>query len=279
MTKLMRDAQLVILIDELHHADEAFRGSLAHLIKTLADTGADFPVLVLAGTRTQPSQLVAANKGIDRLIREVPVAPLAREESEFIITNGLEKLGLSIEGDVLQRVVVAAAGAPSLLHAISLEAAKKALSRDSRRVYDEDINYGIKRVVFGYHGRLTERYLQATNSIGQKRYRSQILRACAEYELEYVTMDMLVAKVSENRGEEVHRANLQEPLRQLKSTECGEILSDVRKADGTGRQLNVTVFTDPQMKSYVRFLNGLEDDDLFDLQDDDGDSNGEDFPY
>lgn len=263
--RVMRDASLIILIDELHQANDGFRRDLAYLIKSLSDSNFDFPVLIVAGTSTQPALLVEANRGIDRLVREVPVAPLEFAESEYIVTEGFAKLGLSIESGVLSRIISSAAGAPALLHAICLEAAAKALSRESRRVYDEDVNWAVQLVIHRYHGRLTQRYIKATNLVGHRRYRAQILRACAEYEPDYVTMEMLVAKVSDYIGEEVTRSNLTEPLRQLKSDMCGRILADVTKADGNGRQRNVTVFTDPQMKSYVRFINGLEDDGLFDL--------------
>ena len=256
--KVLEVERLVLLIDELHRADARFRSDLARLIKSLSDRGGDYPKLVVAGTSTQPELLVQMDKGVDRLIREVPVRPLTTQESKQVVVEGFAKLDLRVAEDLLGKVVSTAAGAPSLLHTICLEASTRALSRDALEVFDEDVDEAIKIVVSRHYHRLTGRYMKATNTMGVKRYRGKILQACAESDNDFITMEILVERVSTLVGEEVSRTRLSEPLRQLKSREYGEILADVARSDGEGRHYNLTVFSDPQMKAYVRFLLSLE---------------------
>jgi hypothetical protein len=259
---LLSEQRMVILIDELHRADSKFKSDLVRLIKSLSDRGTDYPVLVIAGTSTQPEQLVQMDQGVDRLLREVPIRPLTEEESREIVTTGFDRLKIEIAPDVRERIVRTAAGAPSLLHAICLDAAISARERSATSLTDVDVDGAVRKVVKRTYHRLTERYMKATNTMGVKRYRARILRACAEAEGDFITMEMLVPKVSEYVGEPVPRTRLSEPLRQLKSEEFGSILSDVQRADGEGRHYNLTVFSDPQMKAYVRFMTVVDEQGL-----------------
>lgn len=255
----LEDRRLILLIDELHQASVEFRRDLVRLIKTLSDRGASYPVLVLAGTSAQPEMLVQLDPGVDRLVREVPVRPLTTEESGQVVRRGFAKLDIEVSEALLQRLVGTAAGAPSLLHTLCLEAAESARRDLSGMLAAQDVDIAVEKVVQRHYHRLTERYMKATNTTGSKRYREKILRACAESDADFITMEMLVEKVSEYTGENVPRTRLSEPLRHLKSIEYGDILADVPRIDGEGRHYNLTVFKDPSMKAYVRFLMALED--------------------
>ena len=52
------------------------------------------------------------------------------------------------------------------------------------------------------------------------------------------------------------------PLRALKTGEFGKILKDVDREVSGVRIHNLTTFTDPMMKSFVRFMNNLGDTEL-----------------
>jgi len=264
---LLTEQRVVLLIDELHRASSEFKADLVRLIKSLSDRANDFPVLAIAGTSTQPEQLVQMDEGIDRLLREVPIRPLANSESREIVETGYARLSIDISDELRDRIVQTAAGAPSLLHALCLEAAIRSRKRGDGLLDESDVDGAIREVVKRTYHRLTERYMKATNTMGVKRYRARILRACAESDSDFITMEMLVSKVSEYVGEEVSRTRLSEPLRQLKSDAFGSILSDVQRADGEGRHYNLTVFSDPQMKAYVRFMTVVDEQGLLDQAD------------
>ncbi|MFC6421947.1 ATP-binding protein [Ornithinimicrobium tianjinense] len=251
--------RMILLIDELHQSDDEFRRDLVRLIKTLSDRGADYPKLVLAGTSAQPELLVRLDEGVDRLVREVPVRPLTRHESDQVVRRGFGKLQIALDDVLVDRLVGTAAGAPSLLHTLCLEAAEHVRGSHSDSLNDDAIDEAIQKVVQRHYHRLTERYMKATNTTGSKRYREKILRACAESDADFITMEMLVEKVSLYTGESVPRTRLSEPLRHLKSPDYGDILADVPRIDGEGRHYNLTVFRDPSMKAYVRFLMAIED--------------------
>ncbi len=97
-------------------------------------------------------------------------------------------------------------------------------------------------------------YKIAIETTGEKRYRKQILHAMAHIEDDYVTMDQLVALVSLQLGSDIPSTALSGPLRDLKSSECGNIITDINAPGGILRAYNYSSFSDPAMKSVIRLL-------------------------
>jgi hypothetical protein len=268
LLQLMADAKLTLVIDEMHKASEGFRLQLAELIKSASNLGRGYPRIVVLGTTSDATKLVERDEGIDRLLSEIRVEPMTDEEAEFVVRDGMLKLGLPIGDQLVARIVRTAAGAPALLQEICLDIAEKVISEGRARVRDDDIEHAIRLFLLSGRARLTRKYMTAIETIGPKRYRKQILRAMAEIEGDYVTMDELVGQVSLQLGETVPSTALSGPLRELKQTQFGEILMDVeRPKEDEGRVYNLTAFKDPRMKAFIRAMNAVEEQGLLPSED------------
>lgn len=261
MNNIIRDAGLTVVLDEMHKASDTLRSALVDWIKATRAMSDGF-TLVLVGTSTDAGRLVNLDFGIDRYIKEMPVSLMTPEESRSIVTTGFERLGIRIASDLVERLVQSAAGAPTIVHSLCLDAAESAVSEGRDQVHEDDLRTAVNLYLQEHGGRLADHYYRAIETTGPRRYRKQILRAAANTNADYVTMEEIRTGVSQALGMDVPSTALSGPLRDLKTSEFGRILKDVdREVSGT-RIHNLSTFTDPMMKSFVRFMNNLDDTDL-----------------
>ncbi|PZF62957.1 hypothetical protein DEI81_08340 [Curtobacterium sp. MCBD17_013] len=252
MLRIINENRLTIIIDELHQSTKSFRDELVPFIKA-SRISAKKSTLVLIGTSAEPFSLVSSDPGIDRFVIDTPVASMGPDEARSLITDGFSKLGLEIDDSIVNVTVSSASGAPSILQALCLDMAEATMDDGRRRVSQADLISAVKHYVEDRHGRMTRKYMAAIETTGPKRYRKRILHAIAGLEGDYATMDDIRAAVVKELGTEVRSSDLSGPLRALKTAEYGSVLQDVDRETG-GRIQNLNSFTDPMMKSYVRFM-------------------------
>ena len=258
MNNLMREQGLTVVLDEMHKAGDDLRAALVDWIKaTRADPG-KFN-LVLVGTSTDAGRLVALDQGIDRYVKEMAVDLMTDDEARYIVDEGFRRLGLKVESELRERLVRSAAGAPTIVQALCLDAAESAVERsDGKDVLEADVKFAVSTYLKENTGRLYDHYFRAIETTGQRRYRKQILRAVAVTPMDYATMDDIRTGVSESLSEDIPAQSLSGPLRDLRKAEFGSILKDVDRDVSGQRIRNLTAFTDPMMKSFVRFMNNLD---------------------
>ncbi|MDX8152762.1 hypothetical protein SK069_14235 [Patulibacter brassicae] len=259
----MADAEIVLALDEVHTASEGFRRQLASMIKANNGLNRGWPKIVVIGTTADAAELVKEDQGIDRILREVRVNPMTDDEARFVVTNGMGKLDIHIATELVERMVRTAAGAPALLQEVCLDVAERTVKRETGEVSDEDIDYAVTTFIKTSERRLTQRYMEAIETVGPKRYRKQILRAMAESPSDFVTMEELTTSISKYLNETVPSTTLSGPLATLRTPEYGEILRDVPRPsqDGT-RVYNLTAFKDPRMKAFIRVMVAVEEQGL-----------------
>ncbi|MDQ2743004.1 MAG: ATP-binding protein [Chloroflexota bacterium] len=257
--KVLADAEITIAIDEMHKSSDGFRLQLADLIKAASNQGLPYPRIVVLGTTADAEELVRQDEGVDRLVREVRVEPMIDDESRFVVTEGMQRLGLGISGSDTETIIRTAAGAPALLQEICLDVAEHAVKAGRDHITRDDIGASVRAFLLNSQARLTQRYMTVIETVGPRRYRKQILRAMAESANDFVTMDELTQTISKNLREDVPATALSGPLRELKKLEYGEILRDVSRpsSDGT-RVYNLTAFKDPRMKAFIRAMHAVE---------------------
>lgn len=249
--EICEQAGVVLLIDELHRASSNFTSDLAKFIKTYGNANCQNFKVILLGTSSDVSRLVSSDPGIDRLIQEVHLKAMTESESHSVIVKGMADLAIGIDQKISNRVVRTSVGSPSILQYLSLEVAEAAFDRAPRISSNDDVDYALKAFVETKEARLYKSYLAAVESTGELRYRKQILRAMAECEDEYVTMEIIRTKVSEYLGKDIESNMLSSPLRSLKEERYGPVLSDVARPD-SGRLSNFTTFKDPALKAFIR---------------------------
>lgn len=251
--RIFESYRVVFLIDELHYATQDLKDQLARCIKSVSDLNYKYPKFIFSGTANDSSALASTNPGVDRLLQEVRVPTFSNSESQELLGTGFDRLGFEVEEGVIDKISEVTAGAPSLVQSIGLEMSYLAIE-DDRLVLDRRLSDALDEVIHsGANERMNERYNKAINHNGQLRYRTQVLHAMAASDHNYVTSDWIADHVSEQLGENVPTTTLSGPLRDLKQQEYGAILSDVISPSGK-KVKNQTRFTQPQMKSFIRFL-------------------------
>lgn len=252
LIEICEAAGVVLLIDELHRATAEFTVDLSKFIKSYGNANCHNFRIVLLGTSSDASRLVSSDPGIDRLIQEVHLKSMTTSESEFVVKKGMADLAVAVDPPTIERVVRTSVGSPSILQYLSLEVAEAAFPRTPRTAVLSDVQDALKAFVETKEARLYKSYVAAVESVGELRYRKQVLRAMAECEDEYITMEQVRTKVSEFLGREIPSTALSGPLRDLKEDRYGPVLSDVERPDGVGRLVNYTTFKDPALKAFIR---------------------------
>lgn len=185
------------------------------------------------------------------------------DEARFVVLDGMKKLEITITEDLVEAIVRTAAGAPALLQGICLDIAEFVVDGGRSEVRREDLDRAVREFLLQSEARLTRTYMTAIETVGPKRYRKQILRAMAESPNDFVTMDELTKRVSENLGEDTPSTAISGALRDLKQAGYGEILRDVSRPAGSGdRVYNLNTFRDPRMKAFIRVMNAVEEQGL-----------------
>lgn len=250
--EICESAGVALLIDELHRASEELSSDLAKFLKSYGNSNCKNFNIVLLGTSSDASRLVSSDPGIDRLLQEIHLKAMTDEECSYVVSKGMKDLHISYEPEIEAKLVKSCVGSPSILQYLSLECAEEAFERNPRTLTLEDIDKAIKTFVETKEARLNKSYVAAVETTGEMRYRKQILRAVAECEDEYVTMEKIREKVSEYLGKDVPSTALSGPLRDLKTERYGLVLTDVERPDRSERLNNYTTFKDPALKAFIR---------------------------
>jgi RecA/RadA recombinase len=252
LIEICDQAGVVLLLDELHRASATFNSDLSKFLKSFGNASCRSFRIILLGTSSDASRLVGSDPGIDRLLQEVHLKAMTPIESEYVVSKGMADLAISIPAEVKNRLVRTCVGSPSILQYLALETAEAAFKRDPRTVQPSDVEAALRAFVETKEARLNKSYVAAIESVGELRYRKQVLRAMAECEDEYVTMEMIRTRVSSFLGKDIPSTALSGPLRSLKEDQFGPVLSDVERPDGAGRLTNYTTFRDPALKAFIR---------------------------
>lgn len=243
---------IVLILDELHRATDALVEDLVKFIKAYGNSNCEKFKIILLGTSSDPSKLVNKDPGIDRLIEDLHLKSMDDPERIALITSGMNDLAIEISELAVKKLASVCVGSPNILQYLCLESSEKAFGRSPRRLDVDDVNNAVEDYVKKKESRLYRSYMQAIENQGAKRYRKQILRAMSETEDEYVTMEQIREKVETYLGVEVRAQDLSGALRKLKENECGPVLRDIDKNDGTGTIQNYTTFIDPALKAFIR---------------------------
>lgn len=254
MLDLCEEHHILLVVDELHRADKAFSEQFSAFLKAYANRNCSKFKIALLGTENEASRLVINDPGTDRLIEEVALQTLSDKEADEIIKTGFGRLDLTIETEVTQSLKALSVGSPFVLQFLCLEVAEACWRRSNTCPTADDVENALKTYARRKAQRLIREYRAAIETVGDKRYRKQILSVMANSEDEYVTMEYLVDEVSSKLGESIPSTALSGPLRALKTDKFGRILRDVENPAGGGRLANYSGFTDPAMKSVIRMI-------------------------
>lgn len=257
LIRILSDAGIYLVIDELHNASNEFTQDLATFIKA-SRTDADGLQLILIGTGSDARQLVRLDPGIDRYLKDTLVPLFSEAESKAIIQDGFDKLDIQVPTEVREALWLASVGAPTIVQELCLNVAEAATDSEPRVATKAHLDAAIADYLESHESRMSAKYISAIETFGSRRTRKQILHAVANTPSDYATMEDIRSRVSAALGIDVPSTALSGPLGRLKSADFGHILKDVDRVVGGTRVYNLSTFTDPMMKSFVRFAANLE---------------------
>ena len=107
---------VVLIIDEFDTVqDQTVRQSIAETIKFFSDRSVPGTV-ILIGVADDVESLVAEHRSIERCVAQIRMRRMSRDEIESIVTNSLEKVGMTIEREGLHEISRIAIGLPHYAH-------------------------------------------------------------------------------------------------------------------------------------------------------------------
>ena len=179
LTSLAAQSLPIIVIDEFDRIQsEEARTLVADTIKTLSDqlVGA---TIVLVGVADSVDELIKEHESIERALVQIQMPRMSVEELERIITNGLERLGMEIDEDALDRITLLSQGLPHYTHLLGLNSCRQALDDQSLHVAPHDVESAIDKALENAQQSIRNAYLTATTSPRAESLYRQVLLACA----------------------------------------------------------------------------------------------------
>jgi len=175
------------------------------------------------------------------------------DESRLLLTQGFDKLRLTYSEGIIEKIISTSVGVPFVLQYIGLEMAEMAQRNNRSEISLIEFESAMKNYASNKAQRLVKTYKLAIETVGEKKYRKQILHAMSKIDDEYITMEQIASEVSRRMEDNIPSTTLSGPLRDLKSDQYGGVLTNISTAYG-GRAHNYHAFKDPAMKSIIRMV-------------------------
>lgn len=177
--QLCESAHLLVAFDEFDRlADKKVTVLMSDTIKTLSDYAIDATVLLI-GVADSVDELVAGHQSVERALVQIPMPRMSPEEIEEIVRNGLDRLGMQIEGGALGELVALSQGLPYITHLLALNSVRAALAGERLTVTTSDVDNGIRSSLDQWQQTVIRAYYDATQSSQPGNIYREVLLACA----------------------------------------------------------------------------------------------------
>ena len=177
------DFELVIVFDEFDRLPARDRGLFADTIKDLSDNSVS-TTLILVGVARDVVDLIVEHSSIDRCVRQILMPPMSRQELEAILTNALKHLGMTMDKEAMELIVLLSQGLPHYTHLLGQEATSKAINAGRWNVTLADVNEGIKEALENTQQTVRNDYHKASQGQRKGTLFPQVLLACALAEVD-----------------------------------------------------------------------------------------------
>lgn len=167
----------VIILDEFDKVmDPSTKIAFADLIKIVSDTASNVTI-ILVGVAENIHELIGGHPSIDRNLVQIELPLMSNDEIREIFRTGLQRLGISVDENVLSQIPILSGGFPHYAHLLGLSAAKACALNDvialKQAIFDVACNIAVDDAIEKYR----EAYGKATATTQSSRY-PQILGAC-----------------------------------------------------------------------------------------------------
>ena len=173
----------IIIFDEFDRLGNNFkRKQFVDHIKSIADNYTDI-TLFFVGVSETVNDLIGEHPSLERNLTQIKLPLMEEEELTEICKEGIKKVQVKMEEDVIKRIVRHSCGYPHFTHLLCLNACKAALIEDSTNINDRHFKLAIQQSVEDAHESLNEAYQKATLATKDNIY-AEVLSACSQVPLD-----------------------------------------------------------------------------------------------
>jgi Cdc6-like AAA superfamily ATPase len=177
--ELTRKHRFIPIIDEFDRLGKpAVTQQFTDTIKALSDQSPS-TTLILVGVADTVEELIAEHQSVERALVQVRMPRMSRAELVQIVVNGVQALGMKIDGPANQFIATLSQGLPHYTHLLGLHACRQAIDNDAKIVRVGHVDGAIRKAIDGAQQTLQRAYHKATISPRSDNLYRQVLLACA----------------------------------------------------------------------------------------------------
>ncbi|MEH2175710.1 ATP-binding protein [Nostoc sp.] len=153
----------------------------ADTIKALSDNLPNITLLIV-GIADNVNELIGNHNSIERCTTQVKLPTMPDDELEKIITQGLEKLELTIDSSVKSHIVELSQGFPHYTHLLTKHSSKNAIYNNSNLVNKDHFKIAVEDAINDSYESVKESYRKAVATVKKETDFRDIIFACASVE-------------------------------------------------------------------------------------------------
>lgn len=254
LTILASQSLPIIIIDEFDRLPEAPRRALADLIKTLSDH-AIAATLILVGVADSVEQLVQEHQSVERALVQIRMPRMMTAEITQIVTNGVQRLGMTVSDVARSRIARLSQGLPHYAHLLGLYAARSAVDQRQMSITVDSVKAAMTRAIQGAQQTIRSTYDYAVRSPRKDNLFGDVLLACAmaeTNELGYFAAQDIREPMQSITGKRYEIPSFAQHLNEF----CDEKRGPILYKDGTRRRYRYR-FINPLLQPFV-IMRGLD---------------------
>ena len=244
----MPPQSVVIIIDEFDRIqDEETILSMVDTIKTLSDYAMRI-TLILVAVADSINNLIKEHSSLSRALVQIQLPRMSDQELTELVKKGMNKLDMTIDMGVKNKIVALSRGLPHYTHLLSLEAVLGALRGSRLDVEAADLDIAIKEALAKTTESTLAAYHKAVNTPRGKLYHT-ILLGCALAHCDrrgFFSPGDVRQALKKYTGEDYILPRFTRHLHEFDSSERGNVLTK----EGEKNQYRYR-FTDPMMQPYI----------------------------
>lgn len=264
---LGRSMDTVLIFDEF----DRLQGSpvqrlFADSIKNLSDNGIN-STFVIVGVANDVSGLIEEHASVDRSLVQIQMPRMQPAELKEIVNKAMHELGMSIQENALELIVMLSQGLPHYTHLVGQESAVAGINNLRREITLQDVKTGVNVALQNTQHSILDAFQKATKGQRKGTLFKQVLLACAVAEVDeqgYFISAGVREPLSKIMGKPYDIPNFSQHLDKFSSDRArGPVLERA----GTSRRFRFR-FVNPLLQPYVimRGLSeGMLEGDIIDL--------------
>ncbi len=254
---LGRSTDTVFIFDEFDrlHGSQVQR-LFADTIKNLSDNAIN-STFVIVGVANDVSGLIKEHASIDRSLVQIQMPRMQPGELKEIINKAMHELGMTIEDDALELIVMLSQGLPHYTHLVGQESAVTTINSLRKEITLQDVKGGVNVALRNTQHSILDAYQNATKGQRKGTLFKQVLLACAIAEVDeqgYFVSAAIREPLSKMMGKPYDIPNFSQHLDKFSSDQArGPVLERA----GTSRRFRFR-FINPLLQPYV-IMRGLSE--------------------